>query len=636
MSDEEDLNEFIEQENSELTEKEKDTISKKILGLEENFIDIASKEKSYIKDIEFFNSNNGDNSNTIFYKIDTTQTTLGKTKLAEILTKPIDDINKLEDRKYMINELMKNGQELVKLKKDIKKISECENDILWFFKDTSEELDHLCNGLYFDKFWNRFVNDNNTFMNIYYYCLLLFFPLYGILMPIILFIIPYLALTYIKGIRIPFSVYWTILKTTFFGAGTNILKLVTKAYQVSNPGSIVSIVLKVFMDYGIASLLYYVFTVGSYFYGIYSTITTTLSYNKVINFFHGKLNSLSTGIKTIYEIYSSYNFFNNKDLELELNTLKLETDSCLNYLWLDTFNGEPGYLTNKGNILTTYWKIKNNLSCIKPYLKYLANLDVWTSIAYKGCSGSTHHISFASYIKNDKPLLEIEKLNNLLITTYNVLDTTNNIKIDDNNKNIIITGGNASGKSTFIKGIIQTLVLGQTICLVPASSCKFTPFKLINTYLNIPDCQGVESLFQAEMSRCQEQIKKLDELKENELAFSVMDEIFVSTNFYEGMSGAYAIARKMARYNNSSCIITTHFPKLSIACKKYASYKNYYFPVSHDEEGNIVKTYKIKEGNSKEHIAIEMLEGKGFDEDIIKDAKKMYSTLFKKNKKKKY
>ena len=42
-----------------------------------------------------------------------------------------------------------------------------------------------------------------------------------------------------------------------------------------------------------------------------------------------------------------------------------------------------------------------------------------------------------------------------------------------------------------------------------------------------------------------------------------MDEIFSSTNPHEGISGAYAIARKMASFENSVCVITTHFNQLT-------------------------------------------------------------------------
>ena len=57
-------------------------------------------------------------------------------------------------------------------------------------------------------------------------------------------------------------------------------------------------------------------------------------------------------------------------------------------------------------------------------------------------------------------------------------------------------------------------IRSQTVGVVPAQNFTFTPFVNISTYLNIPDCQGKESLFQAEMSRCYQQLQMLSQAEE--------------------------------------------------------------------------------------------------------------------------
>ena len=44
----------------------------------------------------------------------------------------------------------------------------------------------------------------------------------------------------------------------------------------------------------------------------------------------------------------------------------------------------------------------------------------------------------------------------------------------------------------------QIVIFAQTIGIAFCDSLEITPFSLINTYLNIPDCKGKESLFEAE------------------------------------------------------------------------------------------------------------------------------------------
>ena len=65
------------------------------------------------------------------------------------------------------------------------------------------------------------------------------------------------------------------------------------------------------------------------------------------------------------------------------------------------------------------------------------------------------------------------------------------------------------------------------------------------------DAKNKESLFEAEMHRSRNYLKILKELDENDFSFIVMDEIFSSTNPEEGISGAYAIAEKLASFENS-------------------------------------------------------------------------------------
>ena len=192
--------------------------------------------------------------------------------------------------------------------------------------------------------------------------------------------------------------------------------------------------------------------------------------------------------------------------------------------------------------------------------------------------------------------------------------------------NMLITGPNSSGKSTYIKSIIECILLGQTIGVVPAAEFQITPFKNITTYLNIPDCQGKESLFQAEMSRCHQQLEMLENAeKQKEFSFNIMDEIFVSTNYQEGMSGAYAVINQLCKFTNCLNIITTHFDVL--ANMQELKVDKQYFDIEMDENDNITKDYKIKTGVSKKHMALKLLKKKGFNSDIIKDAEYLYEKI---------
>ena len=105
-----------------------------------------------------------------------------------------------------------------------------------------------------------------------------------------------------------------------------------------------------------------------------------------------------------------------------------------------------------------------------------------------------------------------------------------------------------------------------------------------------------------------------------------MDEIFSSTNPNEGISGAYAIADKLSQFKNNVCLITSHYSHLT-NLEKEGKFKNYKIPIARDRNNNIVYKYKLEEGSSNQYIALELLEKKGFDKEIVRKAQQISREL---------
>ena len=102
----------------------------------------------------------------------------------------------------------------------------------------------------------------------------------------------------------------------------------------------------------------------------------------------------------------------------------------------------------------------------------------------------------------------------------------NNISLDKNN---IITGPNASGKTTIIKSVLLNLILMQSIGVGYFKTATIEPFDLLFCYLNIPDTSGRDSLFQAEAKQCLEIINCVKE-NNNKRIFCIFDELYSGTN----------------------------------------------------------------------------------------------------------
>lgn len=185
-----------------------------------------------------------------------------------------------------------------------------------------------------------------------------------------------------------------------------------------------------------------------------------------------------------------------------------------------------------------------------------------------------------------------------------------------NKSNCIITGPNAAGKSTFIKGLLLNILFSQTYGIACADQFSMTPFYFINSQINIPDCKGKQSLFEAEMYRCKQYLDIVSQLPTHLKSINFMDEVFSSTNVIEGVSGAFGILQKISTFTNVCAIVTTHLLYLT----KLQSFVKYKMNVQiNDEDGTITFPYKLEKGNSKQLVAIELIKN-NFDSDVIETA----------------
>jgi DNA mismatch repair ATPase MutS len=277
---------------------------------------------------------------------------------------------------------------------------------------------------------------------------------------------------------------------------------------------------------------------------------------------------------------------------------------------------EFSLFSNFGEKLKTYKNINKEVISSMLAKSYLLD-SILSLVKFK----RNNKLVFAEFHDNvKKPMISVQGVWHPCLKKDNII--TNDILLGDTiPNNAIITGPNAGGKSTCVKSFLINVLLCQTICISTSSQCSMTPFYYISSQISIPDCKGHESLFQAELYRCKDNIDVIKSLKPHEFAFVTMDEIFNSTNVVEGISGAYAIAKKMSSYDNMMMIFTTHFPYLTKLAKNTKNFENWKMNVEIDEKTNhITFPYKLSKGVSKQYIALELLREKGFDKDILDEA----------------
>lgn len=364
----------------------------------------------------------------------------------------------------------------------------------------------------------------------------------------------------------------------------------------------------------------------------YMAYSTTMQYIQLLNYLHEKTNSVAVVIKaldaaekiikkspelqTLQHKQVIFNFAQSTD------ALSGKMKKLLGLLRTSTFEGPVKTLSLKGRVKAAYALLQEVKDELAPALIALAEFDAYIGLAklYTEYKDKTNHFVFANYITQNTPSVVMQNMWHPFVGSESAI--ANSIALGTTTpNNVILTGPNAGGKSTFIKGLTLNIILAQTIGMVPASSFALTPFAKINTYMNIADdTSGGNSLFKAEVLRAQELIQNIDALQSGEFAFSVMDEIFSGTSPKEGEAASYAVAHELGSRKNSMLMLATHFPKLKELEKITGNFKNYQVRVIRHDNGTFSYPFKLEFGAADQNVAIEILQQQGFSSSILNTA----------------
>jgi DNA mismatch repair ATPase MutS len=222
--------------------------------------------------------------------------------------------------------------------------------------------------------------------------------------------------------------------------------------------------------------------------------------------------------------------------------------------------------------------------------------------------------------------LKIWGIRNPLLTNNQVANPVNL------NKNMIITGVNAGGKTTYVKSIASNIILAQSFGIINATKGELYLYDAVVSFMRVSDEVGAKSYFEAETNCCSNMIEIADDLyKNNKKGLFVLDEPMHSTPPIEGMSVAYSIAKYLGQMKGITVIITTHFHKLIDLENDYNDTFINLSVNAYKKEDKYEFDYKINSGGSKQTIAIELLKKHKLHDEIINSAIEMKNKLCNEN-----
>jgi hypothetical protein len=558
--------------------------------------------KDVLNDIEMIKSYNNNSSDTVVKSIDNTILIGSKHYFKKLLMTPIFDCSVLESRILVLNRIGCIASENPSINSNLKLMVQYEKDLIWLYQCQDDELSSLYDMVYFRYWFLKHLNGQDVALTCHNLYRILVSPVIGIISPITYFVIPYLVLRFKFKLDISFMEYVKLTFTSLFaknGLMNALSPNISKFKYVS-----------------------YAFSFLFYFQSLFNSVEIAKASHKVSRIITTRINNIV------------------KFIQLGKHTLSLAWDKDIACFFpgsdqdametLDCFDGmalKPYFLlSNFGKQLKIFKQFKKTRYL--PLINKCYMLDSLLSIVTtKDKMGFCVPI-FEPY--KEGPCLNIQGVWHPCLD--HTLVVKNSVEMNSlGTRNIMLTGPNAGGKSTLIKSVMISVILAQTLCIANADCLHITPFKYINSQIHIPDCKGKESLFEAEMYRSKsnfEELAKLDNLP----SFIVMDEIFNSTNPIEGIAGAYAIAKSLAKHESNIAIISTHYIYLTRLARETLLFTNYKMNVEIEDGGIIQYPYSMSKGVSRQYIALELLKKNGFNPDIIEEGMRIKELLLQPHK----
>ncbi len=191
-------------------------------------------------------------------------------------------------------------------------------------------------------------------------------------------------------------------------------------------------------------------------------------------------------------------------------------------------------------------------------------------------------------------------------------------------ESVLITGSNASGKSTFLKMLALNILTAQTIYTVTAQKYQAPCCYLYSSMSLRDNLESNESYYIVEIKS----IKRIiDSFKEgNQPIFCFVDEVLRGTNTVERIAASTQILSSM-NGEGIQCFAATHDIELTHLLE--SEYNNYHFE-EEIKDGDILFNYKLCAGRATTRNAISLLQIMGYEAEIIEKAQKQAEVFLQK------
>ncbi|MDF2556612.1 MAG: mutS [Bacillales bacterium] len=268
--------------------------------------------------------------------------------------------------------------------------------------------------------------------------------------------------------------------------------------------------------------------------------------------------------------------------------------------------------------------IKSNISRLQGLAKIVSEIDCYQCFA----KVSEDRKFVKPSISKDRQLVIIEGRHPVVEKVLQTQEyVPNDVYLNDENRILLVTGPNMSGKSTYMRQVAHIVILNQIGCFVPAKDAVLPIFDKIFTRIGAADdLISGQSTFMVEMLEAK---NAMVHATPNSLL--LFDEIGRGTSTYDGMALAQAIIEHIHEQIGSLTIFSTHYHELTTLDKKLSKMKNIHVRAV-EQNGKVVFLHKVVDGPADRSYGIHVAELADMPNSLIKRAKIILKELEKNGK----
>jgi len=178
----------------------------------------------------------------------------------------------------------------------------------------------------------------------------------------------------------------------------------------------------------------------------------------------------------------------------------------------------------------------------------------------------------------------------------------------DLSRGMVVTGPNASGKSTYARAVLCATLMAQAVghaCVAPGARACVVPFATVHSHMRVEDRMGDASLFQTELALCKHVLASAAAARASGRRTAVfMDEPFHSVSPDVGDAIAQAFLRRFADLG-ATVVVTSHYPGVARAAP--GNVVGFQVGAAPEPGAPVVFSYRLSCGRSGESVVLDMI-----------------------------